>query len=52
MNGSEVGPQSTGAREKHGDRVLGEGEKNSFYYFARQRRPEQANAFKDCVLPW
>ena len=28
------------------DRVLGEGEKNSFYRFARQRRPQQANALK------
>ena len=25
---------------------MGKGEKDSFYYFARQRRPEQANALK------
>ena len=36
----------TGAKKKSGDRVLGEVEKNSFYCFARQRRPQQAYALK------
>ena len=30
--------------------VLGEGVKDSFYYIARQRRPQQGNALKT-VLP-
>lgn len=28
---------------------MGEGEKKSFYCFSRQRRPQQANALKDCL---
>ena len=34
------------AKKKRGDRVLGEGEKDSFNCFARQRRPQQANVLK------
>ena len=33
-------PLSTGAEQKHRDRVLGEGEKDSFHCFARQRKPQ------------
>ena len=39
-------PLFTGAEQKHGDRVLGEVEKSSFYRFAWQRGPQRANALK------
>ena len=41
---AQTQPLPTGAEEKHGDIVLDKGENNSFYCFARQRRPQQANA--------
>ena len=43
---AETRPLSTGAKENCRDRVLGEGENDSFYCFVRQRRPEQANTLK------
>ena len=39
-------PLFTGAEQEHGDRVLGEVEKSSFYCFARQRAPQLAKALK------
>ena len=39
-------PLFTDAEQKHGDRVLGEVEKSSFYCFARQKRPQEASALK------
>ena len=39
------------AELKHRGRVLGKGEKNSFYCFAGQRRPQQANALKTVPPP-
>ena len=42
-NVAKAWPLSTSAKWKHGDRVWGEGEKDSFYCFARQKRPQQAN---------
>ena len=44
---AETQPLSQGAEKKHEERVLGEGGKNSFYRFARQRRSQQANALKN-----
>lgn len=40
---------AAGAKQKHGGRVPGEGEKESFHCFARQRETQQANAFKNYV---
>ena len=45
-NVAETWPPSTSAKEKRRDRVLGKGVKHSFCCFARQRRPQQANALK------
>ena len=39
-------PLFTSAQQKHGDRVLGEVEKSSFYCFARQRAPQLVKALK------
>ena len=41
-------PLFTGAEQKHGDRVLGEVEKSSFYCFARQR----GLPWRPCDPPW
>ena len=43
---AETWPLFTGAEQKHRDRILGEVGKSSFYFFARQRQPQQANALK------
>lgn len=42
---AEIWPLSTSAELKHRE-SLGKREKDSFYCFARQRRPQQANALK------
>ena len=39
------------AKQKLGDRVLGEGGKDGFHCFARHRRPQPANAFKTVCPP-
>ena len=49
---AETQPLSQGAEQKHEERVLGEGEKNSFYHFARKRRAQQAKCLKECALHW
>ena len=43
---AETWPLFTGAEQKHRNRILGEVGKSSFYFFARQRQPQQANALK------
>ena len=47
---AETWPLPTGAKQKCRDRVLGEGGKDSFYCFARQRGPQTANASKTVPL--
>ena len=44
-------PLFSGTKEKGRDRVWGEGEKDSFHCFARQRMPQQADSLKLCS-PW
>ena len=46
---TETWPLSPGAEQKGGDRVWGEGEKHSFYGFARQKKPQQLMPERLCL---